>query len=124
MSAPHRGFPDYKPGPDTRPPGTHRLPWFIAGVGIPLLALALINAGPTPESKPATDPAPAKVSATAQTTAPSPEPGQETGAPSVATDVADTAPALTVSPAPPEPGEALTLTVRPGDSLDRLFARH
>ncbi len=125
MSAPHRGFPDYKPGPDTRPLSTRRLPWFIAGVGIPLIALALINAGPAPKNEPAVDPASARTAATAQatvqTSASSSEPGQETG---TSPSITDTPDATQTSPALAEPGEALTLTVRPGDSLDRLFARH
>ncbi len=100
----------------------HRVPWFIAGVGIPLICVAFI----LPDDSPAPDAAPLAEPVTVATT----EAGAvaELDAPEIAgnTGAGDVSNAPgSAATADPEPfGERLTLTIRSGDSLDRLFKRH
>jgi murein DD-endopeptidase MepM/ murein hydrolase activator NlpD len=115
-----RVIPDYKPLDRPKRPGK-RLPWFAAGLGIPLLAFALMS----PPSKPTLPDAKAPAGAEA---ASAPElPASDPAAPASAATVPAALPAT--DPATPDPaaapaGTELTLTVRRGDSLDRLFARN
>ncbi len=117
MTAPHSLMPDYKPATQRPVRRPARVRWFAAGLGIPLVSMGLLG-GPPPSSAPAPV-APAKAVATliaapaAQATADvaAPAPGNGAELP------------LPAEPAPP-PGETVMLTVRRGDSLDRLFARH
>ncbi len=104
---------DYKPAATKSPAKSKALQWFVVGLGIPLLGLALISlvdmsSDPTP---PLTTPV------------------------MTANDGADlSTPALVVEPAiytgeplvwalEPE-YETLTLTIRSGDTLDQLFRKH
>ncbi len=109
MSEPHRVIADYKPVSDPSERRTPKAPWFAAGLGIPLISVGLLNPERPDEM------------AAAIVEPPS------TDAAELAEPAAGDLPALPVEPEivpPPLPGEALTLSVRRGDSLDRLFARH
>ena len=115
MSNQRRNIPDYKPMGKARRPAS-RVPWFAAGVGIPLLAFALI--GPRQE----TAPEPEQVI----TDLPADEaPAEQATSSPTLTDSAGTA-ILAAEPAAPEykDGTELVMTIRRGDSLDRLFARN
>ncbi len=142
---------DYKPTQSASRRADHRIPWFIAGVGIPLVAVAFIlhgNREPEADSSPASE---YSVSADDPGATAPPNDAPDTGsppaqnqppksAPAVATDDSGPAPAPATSakradPAgdnasPPElatiprSGELLTLSVRRGDSLDRMFRRN
>ncbi|MFW2405980.1 MAG: peptidoglycan DD-metalloendopeptidase family protein [Gammaproteobacteria bacterium] len=119
---------DFSPTQSSR-----RLPWFAAGVGIPLLCIALIapfRGAPTTgvdssdpniaEHVAATaEPAPAGTldEAAAQAATIAPAAGSIANAPANEALAATTTPAI-------EPGTALTMTVRRGDSLDRMFKRN
>jgi len=112
------------------PRPARRLPWFIAGVGIPLIGVALLVSGQRPEpllaeiapeitpkitdpsAVAAETPAPDDLTAAAQDAAKNPT---ETAA--------STSPAG-IEPAPVSLGTPLTMTVRRGDSLDRMFKRN
>lgn len=120
MSAERRVIPDYKPLNRPQRPA-NRLPWFAAGLGIPLIAFGLI--GPQ-KNKPDPEP-PLSAAGESQALAnpdstSQPEPaaaGPAEPAPSMSAGTAD-------DPPPAETGTELTLKIRRGDSLDRLFARH
>jgi len=109
VGTPNRFTYDYKPAQfsrRTRP--IHRIPWFIAGIGIPLLCLGFI----APRNEPAASVAPAELlpgNATIATT--------DLASPNFSDPPAE----LTVAVLP---GTELTLKVRPGDSLDRMFRRN
>ncbi len=114
MPAPDSTFRDYKHSVDAEPPRSARAPWFLLGAGIPLALLALAAVLP-------------KSSGTVNLPAVAEEP--------IALAATDTQllpqahaldPEITALPEPEPklPGEALTLTVRRGDSLDLLFKRH
>jgi len=100
----------------------HRVPWFIAGVGIPLICVAFIlpDDSPAPEAAPLAEPvtvATTEAGAVAELDAP--------GTPESAGESDMTSGAGSNATTEPEPvGERLTLTIRSGDSLDRLFKRH
>ncbi len=132
MSAERRIFPDYKPL--TRPKrSASRLPWFAAGLGIPLLAFGLI--GPR-NNEPLQAPELTAESAALATRAGSaneaglePAPTGPAG-PAQTADTAATGTALVGAPAtanlgqPAPAGTNVVLKIRRGDSLDRLFARN
>lgn len=100
---------DYKPAPQSRPSKSRALQWFAVGLGIPLVGLLLIS----------------MTDRTEVPTAPSgtPEMSAIGGAevvveePRVFADVP-----LVLAPEPEY--ETLTLTVRRGDTLDKLFRSH
>ncbi len=126
MGGPHSTFRDYKPSStQDRPPAESRAPWFMLGVGIPLILLAVVML--LPESSGTT------AEQTLELTALPAESGNagESGQPGIAAAVSGDATAAAPLPLPvvaapePEPrGETLKLTVKSGDSLDRLFKRH
>ncbi len=105
---------DYKPEPRRQPPRARWLLWFFAGLGLPLVSVALLSPGKNDAPPTAAD----MVSV-------SPVPESDNA------DVDESKPALKYSTeipplvAAPEPDyEKTVLTVRPGDSLDRLFRRN
>jgi len=106
---------DYKPAPaKTRPRGRWLL-WFIAGLGAPLVTVALLTDGTdTPPPILSTETGRANVSAV------EPEPiiSKPVLTPSSRIPIYVAAPEIV-----PE-GERTVLTVRQGDSLDRLFRRN
>ena len=118
VGTPHRFTQDYKSLDfnDRRP--IRRLPWFIVGVGVPLVCVALIL--PRSPSLPGEPEPAAQIQSVAIDTRPAAEVA------TVADD--DVAPAIDTESAPlpvaEPPGNNLTLKVRKSDSLDRLFKRH
>ena len=104
---------DYKPAAIHSPKKSKALQWFVVGLGAPFLGLALVST--LDLSRDATQPAPQLPIMTAAD-------GDEYSAEQ---NVGD----YVVSPIPlvlaPEPEYAtLTLTIRPGDTLDKLFRKH
>ena len=103
---------DYKHSTPTPSKKSKALQWFVAGLGIPLLGVALFSAidAPAPASQMPELPA---VSASA---------GAEVAPEELAAD--ETAPVWSGRPlvyAPEPEYETLTLTIRRGDTLERLF---
>jgi len=121
VGTPHRFTQDYKilDLNDRRP--TRRTPWFIAGVGVPLICVAIILARNPSAETTATLP-------TAQSESIAIESPTTEAAAAIATtnDLATpvSTPELKPQPEAEPPGNSLTLTVRRADSLDRLFKRH
>ena len=109
---------DYKPDEFGRGRRVRRTPWFIAGLGIPLLAVALI----APRSENAPD-ASSEITAAESVAQPllattaAPRPTADGAAARVTT-------AAVPEPAATLPGQLLEMAVKSGDSLDRLFKRH
>jgi murein DD-endopeptidase MepM/ murein hydrolase activator NlpD len=112
---------DYKPQGKPRI-GKRHLPWFVVGLGIPFIAMALyaLFSGSPQPVEPETLP-----TTTASTTA-----YQLTGVP---LELPGTSPgdiptaqvlAKAIEEAPAKAGESITLTVRSGDSMDTLFGRN
>jgi murein DD-endopeptidase MepM/ murein hydrolase activator NlpD len=121
VSAERRVFPDYKPlNPPKR--AASRLPWFAAGLGIPLIAFALISPqmGSDPAENPA-DPLPAEDDTDAALPSTAKIQGLETSPAALAESPDETAATIATAS---RPGQQLVLTVKRGDSLDVLFARH
>jgi len=104
---------DYKPAAAKAPKKSKALQWFVVGLGIPLLGLALITVVDSPRdtTPPLTEAI--MTSSNGETIAvaePVVEPAIYTGAP------------LVLAPQPEY--ETLTLTIRSGDTLDQLFRKH
>jgi len=111
---------DYKPDEPVRPKPGRRITWFAAGLGIPLLGVALM----TPEKPAGTGAAiqPPEASApafTEQANAPDPTAAGISAAAEPAADI------ISIDAGEPAPaGEEMVLEIRRGDSLDRLFRRN
>ena len=105
---------DYKPSAEKQPKKSKALQWFVVGLGIPLLAVALVTglntSAPTPT--PPQDPV--------MTAAEGTEFAVEEPVERVYSDV----PLVLLDAINPPPLEELTLTVRRGDTLDRLFRKN
>jgi murein DD-endopeptidase MepM/ murein hydrolase activator NlpD len=119
---------DYKPSASPKAKNPNVLPWFVAGLGLPLLGIALLLAsGREPASEPMAVPPPDAVLPT--------EPALAEAIELEAADVIDVPvvaepmEAATVDgfhpplSLPPE-YEKLHLTIKRGDTLDRLFRRN
>lgn len=120
MGTPQRFIHDYKTTDFGGKRKFRRTPWFVVGLGIPLICLAFI----LPKSDDPSLPAPtvtsfaetSPIDAIVTTQEPqSPTNGLE------ASPIRDSAKDVVDAV---EPSTTLTLTVRSGDSLDRLFRRH
>jgi murein DD-endopeptidase MepM/ murein hydrolase activator NlpD len=104
---------DYKPSSATVPKKSKALQWFVVGLGIPLLGLALVTFVDRPGSS-ATGPATPAMTASA---------GAEVSvADLVVEPVVYSDTPLVLAPAPEY--DKLTLTIRSGDTLDQLFRKH
>ena len=116
MGSPQRFTQDYKSLQlnDGRP--IRRVPWFIAGVGIPLICVAFI----LPQQS-ADKPEPELVTDTTIEIVPLPEQARPTAIDPVTADIP---PVATAQPEPIADGKVLTMTVRKSDSLDRMFKRN
>ncbi len=125
LGAPHQTFRDYKPSPQARKPQVSRAPWFLAGVGIPLIAVGLINQNSSAEYAPnAAQPlTTANAASLAGPGGTPPLRPATTVNPALALEQADSS-APPVAEQPFTLGQLLTLKVKAGDSLDRLFSRH
>ena len=117
MGAPQRFTHDYKDTDFSARRPIRRLPWFVAGVGIPLICLALIAPGRQTETPIAPETLIADTPVEDTTTTDILEPVGEVAVAAAATDEEIE---IAVE-APPLPGTELTMTVRRGDSLDRMF---
>lgn len=104
---------DYKPMATPAPKKSKALQWFVVGLGIPLLGLALISTL-TPRGE-ITPPPPTPIMTAI-------EGDDVTVADSVAEPVIYTGVPLVLAPEPEY--ETLTLTIRSGDTLDQLFRKH
>ncbi len=106
MESQSRILHDYKPSPTRNGPPERRLPWFVAGLGIPLIALAFIL--------PRTDSGPyagaSMIGVGSQ---------QGSSGPSLQEIIFEPIPRLE----PPFVGNMTVLSIRRGDSLDRLFRK-
>ena len=100
---------DYKPAPQSRPKKSRALQWFTVGLGIPLLGLLFISTIDRAGAPPAA-PATPEMSASDDVEVVAEEPRVFAEVP------------LVLAPEPEY--ETLTLTVRRGDTLDRLFRRN
>ena len=113
---------DYKPNADRNPGKAKAIKWFGVGVGIPILGLALFSVLIEPPQAPApptetpvmTSAEPAETAVIEQSVEPtSIEPAEKVFAES---------PMVLLDPEPAF--ENLTLTIRRGDTLDKLFRKH
>lgn len=104
---------DYKPQPAKPPPRAHWLVWFIAGLGLPLITVALLL--PKSEPPPRLPASERVVSGMQDISPPEAKPLSEPSA---------EIPALVAAPDLLPEGERVELTVGRGDSLDRLFRRN
>lgn len=120
MVAPQRFIHDYKTTDFGEKRKFRRTPWFIAGLGIPLICVAFI----LPKSDDSITASPAAANFTESSpidaVAPMPEatPVVQDSAQLPSDNLDEALPELPVT------GKTLTMKVRPGDSLDRLFRRN
>jgi len=136
VGIPHRFTHDYKQTDFAPKRSIRRVPWFVAGVGLPLVCVGLIvpyqrDAEPQTgiaSSAAATAIAELELAATeaAAETSSSVAPTEFESAPAEGvTEIPATTTAQSVSEAETiAPGEPLTMVVRRGDSLDRMFKRN
>lgn len=105
---------DYKPSAEKKSQKSKALQWFAVGLGIPLAGLALVSTLNT--TTPATPPPQEPILTAAEGTA------FDVGVPGdrVFADV----PLVLAEAINPPPYQALTLTIRRGDTLDKLFRKH
>jgi murein DD-endopeptidase MepM/ murein hydrolase activator NlpD len=105
---------DYKPSAEKKPEKSKALQWFVVGLGIPLAGLALVSAlsTTTPVAPPPQEPiltAADSIGVTSEVT--------------MDRVFAEVPLVLTEAMNPP-PYQTLTLTIRRGDTLDKLFRKH
>jgi len=118
---------DYKPAQRAPRRSDHRIAWFVAGVGIPLISVALmVHDGGAPATPAAAETTAAAVVAT---DIPLPQPAAPTGTVEAtdavpAPQVPATRPTSADRSPPARRGTQLSLEIRRGDSLDRIFRRH
>jgi murein DD-endopeptidase MepM/ murein hydrolase activator NlpD len=105
---------DYKPPAEKKPKKSRALQWFVVGLGIPLLAVALVTAlnTSTPAPPPPQEPV---MTATEDTEFVAEEPVER-----IYSDV----PLVLADAINPPPLDELTLTIRRGDTLDKLFRKN
>ena len=110
---------DYKPTPAKPQPRARWLLWFIAGLGLPLITVALmlpkVDAPPTLLA-----PEPVVGISSTDSAIETPDETPESRYPEPSTEV----PPYVAAPVPEPEGTKQLLTVRSGDSLDRLFRRN
>jgi len=116
LSAPQRLLRDYKPADFGGKRNVRRAPWFAAGVGIPLISVGLM----TPKSDTPDVQAPAAAPIAGETALQGIDALSSTTAPqkSLISESAEPAAELILI------GSDLTMVVKRGDSLDRLFKRN
>ena len=105
---------DYKPPAEKKPKKSRALQWFVVGLGIPLLAVALVTVlnTSTPAPPPPQEPV---MTATEDTEFVAEEPVER-----IYSDV----PLVLADAINPPPLDELTLTIRRGDTLDKLFRKN
>ena len=104
---------DYKPSAERKPKKSKALQWFVIGLGIPLIGLALVSTlNTTTVTPPPQEPIlTAAEGATIDIEAPADS--VYAGVPLVLTEAMN-----------PPPYQNVTLTIRRGDTLDKLFRKH
>ena len=138
MGSAQRFTRDYKPEDFAPRRSPRRIPWFVAGVGLPIVCVGLIvpyqrSTEPVPPGVTGLESVAGDVAAaglsdpeTAPTDAALAEITPAAGSTAVPADV--DSPAIDLAEMPPEAiiesGNALTMKVRSGDSLDRMFKRN
>jgi len=121
---------DYKPGGHAARQSDHRIWWFVAGVGIPLICLALLwphGDHPDPAAAETMPTAPGQgVAGPGPATKPVPPPpaGPSVATPGSAAVPKDAPAAATGRKSRPPSADRVTVRVRRGDSLDRIFRRN
>jgi murein DD-endopeptidase MepM/ murein hydrolase activator NlpD len=105
---------DYKPSAEKKPEKSKALLWFIVGLGIPLAGLTLVSGlnTTTPVTPPPQEPTLTAADGIGIST--------ETPADRIFTEV----PLVLAEAMNPPPYQTLTLTIRRGDTLDKLFRKH
>ena len=105
---------DYKPSADKKPKKSKALQWFIVGLGLPLIGVALVTAlnTSTPVAPPPQEPA--MTAAGVAEIAPEEPPNR----------IYSEVPLVLVDAINPPPLQELTLTIRRGDTLDKLFRKN
>jgi len=111
---------DYKPVPARVQPRARWMLWFVAGLGLPLVLVALLLPDPNEPPPLAPESPDLVISIGPVEERDVPAGKQATSAPSKSVSTA--IPPLVAAPKPDS--ERTVLTVRRGDSLDRLFRRH
>ncbi len=104
---------DYKPSTPKAPGKSNALQWFVVGLGIPLLGLALLSVVDTPTDSALSPLTPAMTASS--------------GAEVAVEEFIDETAIYTGEPlvwAPEPEYQHLTLTIRSGDTLDQLFRKH
>ena len=105
---------DYKPTAAKSPKKAKAVQWFVVGLGIPLLGLALLSTLDDPA-----DPTITPLEAPGMSAAPGePFPAEDIAA----SDIAVSDVPLVLAPEPEY--ETLELKIKSGDTLDKLFRRH
>jgi len=120
VGAPRQFIHDYKTTAFGEKRKFRRLPWFVAGLGIPLICVAFI----LPKTENSIDTVPTAASFANTSAIDAITTAQE--ATPAAQDLIDAAPIDLEKGLvePPASATTLTLKVRPGDNLDRLFRRN
>jgi len=118
VGAPQRFIHDYKTTAFGEKRKFRRLPWFVAGLGIPLICVAFIL--PKPENLIVAAPTAESFAADAFIDTADPETVPPTQDPAVDPSI-ELGQDLIEQP---DSATTLTLKVRPGDSLDRIFRRN
>jgi len=111
---------DYKPTPARPQPRARWLLWFIAGLGLPLITVALLlpdQDQPPPLAPALTTEINIKASAVKPATASVPA-AKKAKEPKISAEI----PALVAAPEPES--QRIVLTVKSGDSMDRMFRRN
>jgi len=105
---------DYKPSVEKKPKKSKALQWFVVGLGIPLAGLALVSTlnMTTPATPPPQEPILTAVEGT--------EIDIEASADQIFAEV----PLVLAEAINPPPYQKATLTIRRGDTLDKLFRKH
>lgn len=127
MGTPQRLVYDYKSVGLGQKRHIRRTPWFIAGAGVPLLCLAFILPDSDSAIAPQTEVDPAKATTEIDLVNNTEQPLVSSTETNEAGSVATQPPAiesLIETPIETVAGREVTLTVRRGDSLDRLFKRN
>jgi len=110
---------DYKPVPAKNRPRARWLPWFFAGLGLPLILVSLL----LPDGDQPPPLAPVDKPAVLQPTAAAPPTGAKSAQTKpVAPRVSEDIPALVAAPEPDS--DRTVMIVRRGDSMDRMFRRN
>ncbi len=105
---------DYKPSAQKLPAKSKALQWFVVGLGLPLLAVALLS---TLDDD-------ADVADTAEGPSMQAAAGQEIAVPAAEADLVESMSTPIIEPEPAPAFDKLVLRVASGDTMDSLFRKH